>query len=679
MKRNRGTSTGPRPSGKKSGRGRAGRNASRAVPLPPVPESLGSPELSPGRILLLSLSFGIWTGVLEMVPALVAPYGGVVVHLSRDFRWMTPLADVFFFFITALCLLVLARFWPAASSRRVVLGVFAALTTLALGMVPERLYPLAVLLLAVGIGAQVGRWTDAPPRYPGATPLAATLGLLVVLGLTAHVELGERAFRRHWLDWLPTPPAGAPNVVLLILDTVRGASLDFLDDFRPQSAWSPVRPPTLDSLAGQSVLFTRAIAPSPWTLPSHESMFTGRWANRLSGQSPIGAAWVQGMDPRIPTVAEVLAREGYLTAGFVGNLVFTSTETGLSRGFLTYEDYEVSPAQVLLSTSIGRRLSGNNLLRRILRYHEVLNRKGAGTVTEEFLDWHEQNGDRPFFAFLNFFDAHEPFLPPDSIKRTMPPGSRWDDFNHFVGLLTGATALRNRKWDMTPSEQVAHTSGYHTALLLEDREIERLVTELERRGALENTVLIIASDHGEQLGEHNLYSHNNSLYLPALHVPLMVLDPRTEMNQTVVREVVSLRDMAATILDLAGIRAESVGIPGRPLTRYWGASGDDQETPVVPEPETAFSVLYRGSENEPWYPVEQGPAMYSLIDSSYHYILSGDGNEELFHTTSDPGEDTNLASEPELESVLNGFRTRLKVLAPEVVEFLEGDPPTPFP
>jgi arylsulfatase A-like enzyme len=495
-----------------------------------------------------------------------------------------------------------------------------------------------------------------------------TLGLLIVLGLTARMEIRERTLHRYWLNWLPAAPAGSPNIVLLILDTVRGASLGFLDDLRPMSPWEPVRPPALEALASRSVVFTRAMAPSPWTLPSHESMFSGRWANRLAGDGIPEDMWSRAMDPRIPTLAEVLTQRGYLTAGFVGNLAFTTAETGLARGFLTYEDYEISLAQTFLSSALGRRLAGSNFLRRVLRYHQTLNRKNARTVTDQFLSWHEENGDRPFFAFLNFFDAHEPYFPPDSVKRAMPPGSRWDDFNHFVGLIPGTTALRNEKWAMDPAEQAAHAAGYHAAILRMDREIQRMLDELERRGALDNTVLIVASDHGEQLGEHGLYNHNNSLYLPALHVPLMVLDPRSAPDRKVVRDVVSLRNMAATILDLVGMEAGSVGIPGGSLARYWRTPVDDPGTPGPPEApgsETALAVLYRGVENEPWYPVEQGPAMFSLTDSAYHYILTGDGTEELYDLASDPGESADLVGAEGREGVLVSFRARLRDLAPE--------------
>jgi arylsulfatase A-like enzyme len=218
---------------------------------------------------------------------------------------------------------------------------------------------------------------------------------------------------------------------------------------------------------------------------------------------------------------------------------------------------------------------------------------------------------------------------------------------------------------MTPAEQAAHASGYHAAILREDEQIRRILGELERRGALDNTIVIIASDHGEQLGEHDLYNHNNSLYLTALHVPLLVLDPIADPQPTLVGDVVSLRDMAATILDLAGVDADSAGIQGRSLARYWRDAVEGAVEEQVSGADTAFAVLYRGAKNEPWYPVERGPAMYSLTDSAYHYIRGGDGTEELFHISMDPAESVDLAGEPGMESVLEQFRRALTSLAPE--------------
>lgn len=656
--------------GRRAGRAREGDSGGDEAFKGVLPPTTGTPEsathLSPKRILLLAVGFGLWTGIVEVVPVLVLLFGGVMLRVGRDFLWLTPLADLMVFVLAGLALLAAGRFLPKAIRRSVVTGVFAGIATLAVGFSLERLHPAAVFLLAYGVGALAGRRTSGPIRYPRVLGVSVVIALLFVGVSATRLELRDRGVHRYWLTQMPAPRAEAPNIVLLILDTVRGASLDFLGDLQPQPTVAPVRAPALEELADRSVVFTKAIAPSPWTLPSHGSMFTGRWANGLAGSHrPPGAEGSQGLDPGMVTVAEVLRGEGYLTAGFTGNLLWTFAETGLGLGFLTYEDYEVSPAQTFLSCSIGRRLAGTDWLRGVFKHHELLNRKGAPRVMDQFLDWEEANRGRPFFAFLNFFDAHEPHFPPDSLKRTLPPGSRWDDFSHHVGVVVGAWAARNDKWDMDPVERRAHAAGYHGAILRMDAELRRMLDELERRGTLEHTVVIIAGDHGEQLGEHDLFGHDNSLYLPALHVPLMVFDPRGEGTHRVVRSVVSLRDIAATILDLAGIEAASAGIPGNSLARYWtepeAASGDS----VEPLSETAFSVLYQGSPTEPWYPVERGPALYSLVDTAYHYILNGDGTEELFDLRSDPGEVFNLSGVPSYGSVLAGFREMLVKFAPE--------------
>jgi arylsulfatase A-like enzyme len=603
---------------------------------------------------------------METIPVLVSLKGGGMFRMGRDFLWMTPLADTILFVLAGSVLLAVAGLSSRARSRSVVMGVFAGLATLAVGLSPERLYPAAILLLAVGVGVQVGRRTRGPVRNPRVLGVSVGMAFLIVAVSAARVELKDRSIYQYWHTRLPAPKAEAPNVVVLILDTVRGASLDFLRDLRPQSTLDPVKTPALEELAARSVLFTKAIAPSPWTLPSHGSMFTGRWANRLSGPGLPGSEASRGLDPGMPTLAQVLRGEGYSTAGFVGNLLFAYAETGLGLGFLTYKDYEVSPAQVFLSCSIGRRLARTEWLRSIAKHHEVLNRKGADTVVEQFLDWQETNQGRPFFAFLNFFDAHEPYFPVDSVKRSMPPGSRWDEFTHYVGAVVGASAVRTDKWGMDPAEREAHASGYHANIQRMDAEIQRMLDELDRRGVLEHTVVIVAGDHGEQLGEHDLFGHSNSLYLPSLHVPLMVFDARGDGKQGVVRSIVSLRDMAATVLDFAGIDAASVEIPGNSLARYWTQSDEEREDLVERPSETAFSVLYRGSPTEAWYPVERGPAMYSLVDSAYHYILNGDGTEELFDLRADPSEMSNIARSPALQAVLASFRTRLLKVAPEV-------------
>jgi arylsulfatase A-like enzyme len=222
-------------------------------------------------------------------------------------------------------------------------------------------------------------------------------------------------------------------------------------------------------------------------------------------------------------------------------------------------------------------------------------------------------------------------------------------------------AWRAEKWDMDPAEQQAHAAAYDDAVLDVDREIDRLLEELENRGLLENTVIILAGDHGEQLGEHDLYGHMNSLYLPVLHVPLLIHDPRSPELVGRVSETVSLRNMGATILELAGVDRESARIPGTTLLTYAGI-GERTLDPgldrTVPR-DTVFAVLLGGAQDRFWYPSTLGPAMFALVDSAYHYILNGDGSEELYARRDDPGERETLAFDPAFRPILESFRRTL--------------------
>jgi arylsulfatase A-like enzyme len=622
------------------------------------------------RVLLTALAAAAWTGLAEVVPLSLEPRLGVMVRLGEEYVWMAPLGNLIFFGVAALLLLALGRFRPRLKERPAVVGTFAGLATAAL--LPERIHPLAVLLLAVGVGVQVGRMTRKPAKRPWVVPTAAAAGVLVVLGLTLKGETGREAWRRYWLDWLPPAAPGAPNVLLLILDTVRAASLELTGEgAAPAGDWPAVDAPEMEALAARSTVFTRAIAASPWTLPSHASMFTGRWPTEIWDRPRPGAEWSQAMDTRYTTVAEALARHGYMTGGFVGNLTFAAAETGLVRGFLDYVDYPVSLGQTLASCALGRRVSGYSALRRLLGWHELVNRKDAAMVAQEFLDWQAGLPRRPFFAFVNFFDAHEPYFPPDSVIRALPAGAHWDRFDHYAGVLTGTGASRSRKWEMSEPERAAHAAGYADAITRMDREVGRILDELGARGVLDNTIVVLVSDHGEQLGEHGLYNHDNSLYLLNLHVPLLIQDPTRPAGPRRVDEVVTLRDVGATILDLVGVDPGEAGLGGASLMRWTrtditaaGIGVSAGGGPAARDREPAFSTLAGGADNEPWYPVSRGPVMYSLMDSAWHYVRNGDGSEELYAPAGDPAEREDLAPDSSRAAVLEEFRARLLPLAP---------------
>ncbi len=214
----------------------------------------------------------------------------------------------------------------------------------------------------------------------------------------------------------------------MVLDTVAAGHLGLYGYGRPTS-------PTLDELARSGIRFDTARSASSWTLPSHATMFTGRWPHELS------VGWVNPLDRTHPTVAEYLGARGYATAGFVANNLYCATDSGLHRGFATYRDY-IFPGLTAMKPAVlaDRVVEGLHAIEQLVEnqwdidiFFPVVqrlwlgvnvNRKDAATVNREFFDWLSRRGgpDRPFFAFLNDFDAHGPYQLPGAghspIRRT---------------------------------------------------------------------------------------------------------------------------------------------------------------------------------------------------------------------------------------------------------------------
>jgi arylsulfatase A-like enzyme len=192
-----------------------------------------------------------------------------------------------------------------------------------------------------------------------------------------------------------------------------------------------------------------------------------------------------------------------------------------------------------------------------------------------------------------------------------------------------------------------------------DDQLGRLLTEMESRGALQNTLVIITSDHGEQFGEHGLMMHTNSLYLPLLHVPLVVSLPGRLPPNRHVPEPVSLRDLPETIMDVIGTGQPGT-FPGASLTRYWADNGATRGVggnALLAETEQIQPGVYPD-----WYPAMQGP-MKSLTLGSLHYIKNlGDGTEALYDFVADPGEERNLVDAESARRALEYFRASMEVV-----------------
>ncbi len=580
------------------------------------------------RFFLPGLWFGLLTGLGELAYVAVRKYArGLFVFQGADILWMTPLASAALFVTLALLLGVAARRWPDRVTWSGALGVFAGFGALSLLLLFPPLHWAAAVMIALGVGLRAARL--ARPRERSLRALVQVsawplLGLIVLAG-------GGRRGLEWWEERraraaLPGSAAGRPSVLLLVLDTVRAINLSLYGYHRPTT-------PALAEFARQGVRFDRAIATSPWTLPSHASLFTGLWAHQQTTD------WFKPLQREVPTLAEILGRHGYRTGGFVANVWYCGRETGLARGFTHYEDHEVTWGTFLTSASLLRRLRETRAFEILAGGRDLVGRKRAAQINRAFLRWLDADSTRPFFAFLNYYDAHAPYLPPDDyLRRFATPG-----VEPVPQLPTGTRP--GGSWE--PAEIQGALDAYDGALAYLDAQIAALLAELGARGLLDRTIVVVTSDHGEEFNEHGLIHHGHSLYLPSVHVPLLVVWPgRVPANRAVV-DPVSLRDVPATILALAGFDPTG-SLPGRPLTRFWTGA-------ALPAADTVLSELRRVPLQPAWYPGSKGD-MVSAVQGGLRYIREADGREQLFRLVEDPLEQEDLSRDPERAADLDRFR-----------------------
>jgi len=452
--------------------------------------------------------------------------------------------------------------------------------------------------------------------------MRSTITILVIGIVLAFTLIGGEKVREYYaISNLPPPVSTqTPNVLLIVLDTVRSQSLSLYGYYRKTT-------PRLSEFAQSGVRFDKALSTSPWTLPSHGSMFTGYFSHQLSTN------WRSPLDSTYPTLAEELNKSGYLTAGFVANLEYCSYVYGINRGFLHYEDFEISPGQLAISASLVRKNFGIPNFR-WFGYYELLNRKTAPELNRDFLNWLAQTKKegRPFFAFLNYFDAHEPYLPPAPFNRMFATGPPSFPFADLWRKYTpqGAQSLRDL---------------YEGAIAYLDSQIGILLQELKTQGILDNTIVIITSDHGEEFSEHGIPGHGHSLYISSLHVPLVISFPPRVPAGGIVSEWVSLRDLPATIIDLIKPKHLPQGnpFPGDSLARYWDKHEMDLSLPKEVSP--ILSELRYAIGLPEWFPVSKGD-MKSMFTQNLHFIVRGDGQDEIYNLRHDPWETQDLSEAP---------------------------------
>ncbi len=428
--------------------------------------------------------------------------------------------------------------------------------------------------------------------------------ILVLLISMPQCSRGKLSRDRKW------------NVLLITLDTLRA---DHLGCYGYEKNTSP----TLDALASDSIVFDRAIAQSAVTPVSHASIMTGLNPFNHNLRSLHGGVNYRLPDNRL-TLAEIMGSNGYDTGGFVS--AFPVTEHyGLHQGFATWEEAFQKDGKKVLS---NRGVVNTGTAQR-----------ACDATTEKAVAWLRQHGGRPFFAWLHYFDVHDPIiLPPDEYLQEFYPESR-----------DKPDILR---------------AVYDAEIAFMDDQIALILEELEALGTRENTLLVVLSDHGEGLGDHDWWGHS-ILYQEQIRLVFILSIPGRKEGLRVPSLVRSI-DLVPTLVELLDLDIPSdIDFDGRSLLE------------VIDESSAAPRTAYSESINDltAYYDSQlQDNSLYAVSEGRWKLILywekSKDKELELFDLKADPQELNDLSDK--YPDVASRLRNRLKEL-----EAIVKDPPRP--
>jgi arylsulfatase A-like enzyme len=397
---------------------------------------------------------------------------------------------------------------------------------------------------------------------------------------------GDRAAQLRRRDQPNASVAAAsrrPNLLMIILDTVRADHLAAYGHERNTM-------PGLEAfMQKRATRYTEARATGSWTLPSHASLFTGLFPSEHRADHPGtngGKDYLCGqpLRPDVPTLAERLANHGYQTAAIVANSVYLAHQFKLDRGFAHYDDRSGAWLCSLLLVQLAGHLPeiGRSPFR------------NAESITNLALRWiTDRPSDRPFFLFLNYVDAHVPYLPP------RPYDAAFDG---------------QQPRDPLAPEQALHALLYDRELLYLDEHVTRLLRELETRNLLDDTVVIVTSDHGEAFGEHELWTHDHTLYEELLRIPLFV-KPVKPVHAEVSHDPVTLADVHDLALREVGLEADTPKRDGN-LVAEW----------------LLCTKIGKG------WAVDVQRDLITWIDGNVKWIVSSKGQVEAYDLDSDPAE-----------------------------------------
>ncbi len=416
---------------------------------------------------------------------------------------------------------------------------------------------------------------------------------------------GEKGVFSFWYNpVIYRPPEQRKNVILISLDTLRA---DHLSCYGYPEDTSP----NVDLLADDSVTFLNTYASSPWTLPSHVSLFTS-----LSGVQHQVYHHDDKIDPSLVTLADILRQNHFFCSAFTGG-GFVSPEYGFSKGFDVY------------STGEGG-----------VYYHN-----SAQLVYQVVSRWLKRNGDKNFFMFIHTYQPHDPYACPYPYKTIfLRDKPKWRTLD-LSGYLGGKKGIYRK----LPEKERQNIIGLYDGEIryTDERLIRPLLEELKEMSLYDQTMIIFTSDHGEEFYEHGSWLHGQNLYDECLKVPLIIKFPESKFAGKRVESFVRLIDIMPTILEELGMGFSDHELEGEsliPLLKkeasqdrvFMADIGNNVLNSHVPQKMAISFGKYKLILNK------------EFSKSDLRFFLSPPpsiSSVELYDLAQDPGEKKNIAAE----------------------------------
>jgi arylsulfatase A-like enzyme len=477
-------------------------------------------------------------------------------------------------------------------------------------------------------------------------PLAAVLILQLVTFLLV-VACGD-----------PAPSAPAPNVVVVVMDTVR---MDHLGLYGYERETSP----NLDALAAESRVYDNAHSVSNWTAPSHASLFTGHYpvAHELTREH-------RRLDTPLPTLAELLRHHGYETFAVVSNAVVMG-QALYARGFSQYRQPWLDRQRKVEE------------IKYLPEDKQKIERGLWGTLDRENLrevgSWLEdRRPDRPFFLFVNLIGAHTPYLSAGPYQDSFDPElerseEQADLLWHYGKTFHWYAEYYLGRNDLDDADIEFLIKHYDAEIRYVDHQVGMLVKQLRESGVYDDTLFIVTADHGEAFGEAGVLGHEFALHDVLTRIPLIIRYPKRFEPGSRDSSPVQILDIFPTVLELAGVK--------RARTRSQGVSlvsGElDPERPVFLELSRGLDIL-KGMKKRADTPEELerlealDRRVRGLICGDFKLIQASNGRHEFYRRSTDPGEENNLYGQAEVADEIARCREQLDAL---VKKYAAGRPP----